>query len=86
MNQRTKEDAKSLIAGSEDVAVNLTSLFDLTSRLTVVTGTDLLNHVLLNVWKYLTRRLDWLNSVLLNIISRLTRLDFTEVTLADLEI
>ena len=28
---------------------NLTSRFDLTSRLTVVTGTDLLNHVLLNV-------------------------------------
>ena len=50
MNQRTKEDAKSLIAGSEDGAVNLTSLFDLTSRLTVVNGTDLLNHVLLNVW------------------------------------
>ena len=32
-----------------DDETNLTSRFDLTSRLTVVTGTDLLNHVLLNV-------------------------------------
>ena len=88
MNQRTKEDAKSLIAGSEDAAVNLfnksiwfNKSFDRSHRYRLVKSC-----LVKRLIKYLTSRLNWLNLVLLNIISRLTRLDFPEVTLTDFEI